>query len=681
MKTMKLKLSFFLGACMVTQLSFAQIFTPSGGITGSSTNNSTGIGNVTLPLSNKLVISDAISNNGLLKLTGTNNLPNDKFWLGFCHGSNTTDGYDRARIGAEIIGGGAGRLFFTTGLQGAQSTRMLIDENGKVDISGQAQITGSTGINVAPSTIRNLKINQTYIPSLPTFGAGVGIEVNSPNPTNPNSVSLLVEGGVLGIDNVVKNPGGNATGTLIDVWDCAHGIGLDVNCISGTSDNIGVRIQSGGTGSVPPIGYGLHATAQGAEENIGVFGRAFAGLPGKISYGGIFQAAGNGGAKAAKFLGNVDVVELAPANASTTYGVDVNVTGTSGGFGNTLELWGEKITVSNAAKTYGIEIDASNNNATATHNYGLYSSATGDPATNYGVYAYAASSNSGPTANTNYGVYAEVSLGKSTTTPANGTGSYAGYFKGNGGPNSVNAAFFNGVPVTSAPGVYAISDKKFKDDISEFNNGLEKVMQLSPKTYVFKSKNEFPSFNFSAGKQYGFIAQELEKVIPEAVQEAINPAQYDHDGNKIDDAVSFKSVNYTALIPVLTAAIQEQQEMIAARDKQISSLDERIKRLEALSNNTGLNTGNNNNIEDLLYQNTPNPFNGVTEIRYRIPQSYTDANIMIFDMNGKKIKSIAVQGAEGSVSVSASEMAAGLYLYSLIIDGREIATKRMVVNK
>lgn len=54
---------------------------------------------------------------------------------------------------------------------------------------------------------------------------------------------------------------------------------------------------------------------------------------------------------------------------------------------------------------------------------------------------------------------------------------------------------------------------------------------------------------------------------------------------------------------------------------------------------------------------------------------------MIFDMNGKKIKSIAVQGAEGSVSVSASEMAAGLYLYSLIIDGREIATKRMVVNK
>ncbi|MBL7683919.1 MAG: hypothetical protein JNK00_11215 [Flavipsychrobacter sp.] len=46
-----------------------------------------------------------------------------------------------------------------------------------------------------------------------------------------------------------------------------------------------------------------------------------------------------------------------------------------------------------------------------------------------------------------------------------------------------------------------------------------------------------------------------------------------------------------------------------------------------------------------------------------------------------KIKNVTIQGTEGNVSVSAAEMAVGLYLYSLIIGGKEIATKRMIVSK
>lgn len=335
----------------------------------------------------------------------------------------------------------------------------------------------------------------------------------------------------------------------------------------------------------------------------------------------------------------------------------------------------------NTTLSYGTfaSSDALSQNNANLRNFGVFASARamGNVTENTGLRAEAQGGPALSTSTTAYGLYAKLTGGTSAAGPS---GSYAGYFWADVSLGASNAAFFNGM-TTSSGFSTIISDQQFKENRTNIENALSKVMQLSPASYTYKDKSKYPTFSFPSGKQFGFIAQEVEKVMPEIISEGINPAQYDKDGKKIAEAVSFKGVKYTELIPVLTAAIQEQQEMIATRDKQISSLEERIKRLEALSNNTGLNTGNNNNIEDLLYQNTPNPFNGITEIRYRIPQSYTDANIMIFDMNGKKIKSIAVQGAEGSVSVSASEMAAGLYLYSLIIDGREIATKRMVVNK
>jgi hypothetical protein len=54
--------------------------------------------------------------------------------MGFNHGNNTTDANDRARIGVNIVSGGAGRLYFTTGTTGNQSEKMRIDESGNVGI-------------------------------------------------------------------------------------------------------------------------------------------------------------------------------------------------------------------------------------------------------------------------------------------------------------------------------------------------------------------------------------------------------------------------------------------------------------------------------------------------------------------------------------------------------------------
>jgi len=84
----------------------------------------------------------------------------------------------------------------------------------------------------------------------------------------------------------------------------------------------------------------------------------------------------------------------------------------------------------------------------------------------------------------------------------------------------------------------------------------------------------------------------------------------------------------------------------------------------------------------ILYQNTPNPFNQQTVIQYYIPTSSQNANIMVFDLQGKLIKSLAVVTfANGSITINGNELTPGMFVYSLVVDGRIIDTKRMILTE
>ena len=84
----------------------------------------------------------------------------------------------------------------------------------------------------------------------------------------------------------------------------------------------------------------------------------------------------------------------------------------------------------------------------------------------------------------------------------------------------------------------------------------------------------------------------------------------------------------------------------------------------------------------LLEQNIPNPFNGSSTIRYRLPQKFTDARLTITDITGRVVKQFTLSSAgKGSLSINAATLAQGVYIYSLYVDGRFIDSKRMVVTK
>ena len=82
-----------------------------------------------------------------------------------------------------------------------------------------------------------------------------------------------------------------------------------------------------------------------------------------------------------------------------------------------------------------------------------------------------------------------------------------------------------------------------------------------------------------------------------------------------------------------------------------------------------------------LEQNVPNPFSDKTRIAYELPQNIGKAQIIITDLSGKLIKTIALNDCCGEVEVSAHDLSDGTFIYSLVGNGKVLKTNKMVVVK
>ncbi len=83
----------------------------------------------------------------------------------------------------------------------------------------------------------------------------------------------------------------------------------------------------------------------------------------------------------------------------------------------------------------------------------------------------------------------------------------------------------------------------------------------------------------------------------------------------------------------------------------------------------------------VLNQNAPNPFAENTVINYDIPASFSKAMISIVDLNGIVVKTFNItEKGKGQLTVFGNNLTNGMYMYSLIVDGKVIASKRMVKN-
>ena len=211
------------------------------------------------------------------------------------------------------------------------------------------------------------------------------------------------------------------------------------------------------------------------------------------------------------------------------------------------------------------------------------------------------------------------------------------------------------------------SDKRAKDNIKSLKSALDKVLQLKPVTYTFKNVED-------KELRTGLIAQDVQKIIPEVVYDPRNDLERTEENGiqpASTDPNALLGIKYTELIPYLIGALQEQEEVIAKMQKEINILKSREQYV-----------GFDDFDEAKLYQNHPNPFNQDTEIRIFLPENVNAATLYIYDMQGQELNRIQVSGrGDTAVTLEAGYLNSGMYLYSLIADGKEVGTHRMILTK
>jgi hypothetical protein len=115
-------------------------------------------------------------------------------------------------------------------------------------------------------------------------------------------------------------------------------------------------------------------------------------------------------------------------------------------------------------------------------------------------------------------------------------------YQNNGsGTYNYRGAFANNTGTYSS-----VSDKRLKKNIEPIQYGLKDVLKFKPVSYFMENQNEDID-----KKNLGFLAQDLEDIVPEIVN-----VQSSNDSNYI------YSLQYSSIIPILIKAIQELNEIV-----------------------------------------------------------------------------------------------------------------------
>jgi hypothetical protein len=261
--------------------------------------------------------------------------------------------------------------------------------------------------------------------------------------------------------------------------------------------------------------------------------------------------------------------------------------------------------------------------------------------------------------------------------------------------------------------VFSVDTMDVQDDLDSLgknkNRAFEQVISRNGKELGIRVNA--PSL--SKSKQYGLVAQEIKDEFPELV--------------RYDSTTMLYAINYKGFIPILLEAVKAQQkqinkmgkgketikkqkqdihqlkQIVGQQQQTIDQLQEEMALVKArccagMFENDGGNkkkksgtiTGGPKedtksleaSLEPSLEQNSPNPFSEETEINYYLPEETATAILYIYDMQGKPMASHEIsQYGKASHTLKARALDPGMYLYTLVADGKEVGTKRMMLTE
>ena len=285
----------------------------------------------------------------------------------------------------------------------------------------------------------------------------------------------------------------------------------------------------------------------------------------------------------------------------------------------------------------------------------------------------------------NYSVYANQGY--------NGIVNYAGYFAG----------------IVYATNYLSPSDEKLKRNIQPMTGALEKIILLNSKTYEYDTER-YKVMGLPQGARHGFVAQEFAQVFPELTKKAVQPMDTPEErraGKTRPESLEFTAVDYVSLIPVLTAAIQEQQgiieQLVAALEQNGIEVNVTLPGKKANGKSTptpikksapGAETpALEKSVGDEIPQNFdlsnnyPNPFNPSTTIEYALPAA-GQVTIKVYNSLGQEVRTLVDDFQQaGYKSVvwdgknhGGSPVASGTYIYR-VTSGKFVKSEKMVLTK
>lgn len=229
-----------------------------------------------------------------------------------------------------------------------------------------------------------------------------------------------------------------------------------------------------------------------------------------------------------------------------------------------------------------------------------------------------------------------------------------------------------------APAFLTTSDARLKTNVESLNDSFRMLMDVNSISYNLtsdvkpddmSSKSSIQDAIDSAAEttfnddrtHFGFIAQEIQEIFPNLVVE-------DEDG--------MLAIDYTGFIPLLVEAYKDLSKKVKEQEEIIVGM----------SNYSGphympASVGEVIEQKASLKQNKPNPFNTSTTIECTVPESAASAFICVYDLQGTQVMRLDIneRGIVNSV-IDASSLRQGMYIYSLIVDGTEVDSKRMIIT-
>lgn len=316
----------------------------------------------------------------------------------------------------------------------------------------------------------------------------------------------------------------------------------------------------------------------------------------------------------------------------------------------------------------GIATTSSGNRYNYGRAYGVWGEAKlAENGYNYGVF--------GKLSGTEYGsaIYGTI---VSSDNGVQISGKYAGYFNGpvyvNGNVSSTDI-YSNTImcDYIYASNISSVSSQNTLSINGDTESVSDKVARLSAVVTYDKnnislvnsgvSSNSSSTVSQQGDIRYSLSAEQMEEVFPELVYT-------NADGTTM--------TNYTELIPLLVQCIAELKAEIAIL-KGTSAGNVLSK---ARSSSTNIPVINNEGSASIA-QNSPNPWSSNTEIVFHIPEGTVNAFLCFYDLKGNLVLSQEVsQRGDCNAIFTSADFASGVYLYTLILDGKATEAKRMIVE-